>query len=95
MAALEKTDVPIPGGGGGAATDDSYPLNFDTFIPDHDPSLATVLPPFTPGVGAGIYPGARAPSTWLSRDEAFQRALDAMYWTGYWTAVYHVRSISR
>lgn len=25
-----------------------------------------------------------------SVDEAFTRALSAMYWTGYWTAMYHV-----
>ncbi|SJL07799.1 uncharacterized protein ARMOST_11151 [Armillaria ostoyae] len=24
-----------------------------------------------------------------SQDEAFQRAMSAMYWAGYWTAVYH------
>jgi hypothetical protein len=27
----------------------------------------------------------------VGRDEAFQNALNAMYWTGYWTAAYHVR----
>lgn len=26
----------------------------------------------------------------MSADVAFSRALDAMYWCGYWTAVYHV-----
>jgi hypothetical protein len=26
----------------------------------------------------------------VSQDEAFSRALNAMYWGGYWTAVYHV-----
>jgi hypothetical protein len=26
----------------------------------------------------------------VSQDEAFDRALSAMYWGGYWTAVYHV-----
>ncbi|PBK97346.1 hypothetical protein ARMGADRAFT_1009382 [Armillaria gallica] len=25
----------------------------------------------------------------VSQDEAFQRAMSAMYWAGYWTAVYH------
>lgn len=25
----------------------------------------------------------------VSQDEAFSRALNAMYWGGYWTAVYH------
>lgn len=27
----------------------------------------------------------------IGQDEAFSRALNAMYWGGYWTAVYHVR----
>ncbi|KAK0487734.1 hypothetical protein IW261DRAFT_1558783 [Armillaria novae-zelandiae] len=27
----------------------------------------------------------------VSRDEAFERATSAMYWAGYWTAVYHRR----
>ena len=26
----------------------------------------------------------------VSQDEAFSRAMTAMYWSGYWTAVYHV-----
>lgn len=26
----------------------------------------------------------------VNRDEAFNNALSAMYWSGYWTAVYHV-----
>ena len=25
-----------------------------------------------------------------SQDEAFEKALNAMYWSGYWTAIYHV-----
>lgn len=57
---------------------DSMPLNFNTFVPSHDPALpnlaATDIQDF---VG-------------ISQDEAFRNALNAMYWTGYWTAVYHV-----
>ena len=30
----------------------------------------------------------------VSQDEAFSRALNAMYWGGYWTAMYHVRRYS-
>ncbi|KAI0063192.1 hypothetical protein BV25DRAFT_1802829, partial [Artomyces pyxidatus] len=63
--------------------DDSHPINFDTFVPDHDPTLATT-------VDASAYQLAEAPGERVSRDEAFNRALNAMYWTGYWTAVYHV-----
>ena len=37
---------------------------------------------------AGSLPFGAAPP---SADDAFSRALGAMYWCGYWTAVYHVR----
>jgi len=30
------------------------------------------------------------PGSIVNQDEAFTRALRAMYWGGYWTAVYHV-----
>ena len=31
----------------------------------------------------------------VSQDEAFSRAMNAMYWGGYWTAMYHVRAVIR
>ena len=34
--------------------------------------------------------GAKGSAPMASQDEAFSRALNAMYWGGYWTAVYHV-----
>ena len=58
---------------------DSVPLNFNTFVPSHDPALPNLAARDTQNL-AGI-----------SQDEAFQNALNAMYWTGYWTAVCHVR----
>ncbi|KAG0703059.1 hypothetical protein DFH29DRAFT_464174 [Suillus ampliporus] len=67
--------------------EDSAPLDFNTFVPSYDPSLpvsseAPAAPFFVP-----------APSTTMvSRDEAFSRALSAMYWGGYWTAVYHCQN---
>ncbi|KAI9448397.1 ribosome 60S biogenesis N-terminal-domain-containing protein [Lactarius indigo] len=64
--------------------ENSHPLNFDTFVPSHDPSLA-----HAPQLGSepnGISP---VPGEHVSRDEAFNRALGAMYWAGYWTAMYH------
>ncbi|KAI0747815.1 hypothetical protein C8Q80DRAFT_1168632 [Daedaleopsis nitida] len=74
---------------------DSAPLNFDTFVPVHDPSLAaaaTVGPLLTvpamdgmPGASSGVEVAS------VSQDEAFSRAMSAMYWSGYWTAVYHCR----
>jgi len=64
--------------------ENSRPLDFETFVPNHDPGLA---PPSQPAYETyGILP---APGEHISRDEAFNRALGAMYWTGYWTAVYH------
>lgn len=37
-----------------------------------------------------IASGPAASLSTVSQDEAFSRALNAMYWGGYWTAVYHV-----
>ena len=74
---------------------DTAPLDFNTYVPTYDPSLA--------GASAAAATATTAPSaffvpplstTVVSRDEAFQNALSAMYWGGYWTAVYHVRSVS-
>lgn len=64
------------------AANDSQPFNFDTFVPSYDPALN--IPNSLPCSSTdfeleGI----------LSQDEAFNRALSAMYWGGYWTAVYH------
>jgi len=72
-------------------TDDNHqPLNFDTFLPTHDPSLGYSVPnPLSvPGLGTSTLD---LPGSTVSQDEAFSRALGAMYWVGYWTAVYHVR----
>ncbi|KAI5119797.1 hypothetical protein M0805_006594 [Coniferiporia weirii] len=102
--------------------DSSKPLDFDTYMPSHDASLAFASPhdhpipeatrsrlgdittqyasmlPDQPPVplasgsdpaaipvlsGAGVYA--------VGTDEAFSRAVGAMYWCGYWTAVYHMR----
>lgn len=71
----------------GATEGDSTPHNFDTFVPRHDPTLAMAQ------VAAGSDHTAYAlpePGAMVSQDEAFSRALSAMYWSGYWTAVYHV-----
>jgi len=64
--------------------DDSKPFNFDTYVPNHDPSLSANSGPdyaqyYLPNVSGAT----------VSQDEAFERALSAMYWGGYWTAVYH------
>ncbi|TCD62363.1 hypothetical protein EIP91_006972 [Steccherinum ochraceum] len=68
---------------------DSQPLDFNTYIPTHDASLAPPHPPDVPGPDYAQYflPPLQGPM--VSQDEAFQRAMSAMYWGGYWTAVYH------
>ena len=68
------------------AEGDSKPLDFSTYVPTYNPNLesSSELPQSlgTPNV------------TEISQDEAFSRAMNAMYWTGYWSAIYHVRNIS-
>lgn len=74
-------------------TMDSQPLDFDTFVPDHDPSLAPPVLPFSAAQAqdrTGYYL-PDPPGSVVSQDEAFARALDAMYWAGYYSAVYHCR----
>ncbi|KAI0303032.1 hypothetical protein BC826DRAFT_929817 [Russula brevipes] len=63
--------------------EDSRPLDFATFVPDHDPSLAQ------PPLPTSETYGTPASGEHVGRDEAFNLALGAMYWAGYWTAVYH------
>ena len=70
-------------------SENSRPLDFETFVPNHDPSLAQ------PSQAAyETYNIPPAPGEHVGRDEAFNRALGAMYWAGYWTAVYHVSHIT-
>jgi hypothetical protein len=71
--------------------DNSHPLNFDTFIPTHDPSLA---PPYPHGKVPDYsgYSLPEPPGPMVSQDEAFTRAMGAMYWAGYYSAIYHVSS---
>ena len=72
---------------------DSQPINFNTFIPSHDPSLELPQMPTVPDLGSASYQIPGPPETMVSQDEAFTRALGAMYWGGYWTAVYHVSPV--
>jgi hypothetical protein len=73
-----------------AEEEDSAPLDFDTFVPSYDPSLP--VPSEVPAAPESSF-FIPAPSTiMVSRDEAFSRALSAMYWGGYWTAVYHCQN---
>ncbi|KAF9242365.1 hypothetical protein BU15DRAFT_43961 [Melanogaster broomeanus] len=73
----------------GEVEPDTAPLDFQTFVPTHDPSLpissdSAPQPFFVPA----------SSTTMVSQDEAFSNALSAMYWGGYWTAVYHCQSQS-
>ncbi|KAI0327965.1 hypothetical protein GY45DRAFT_1307655 [Cubamyces sp. BRFM 1775] len=71
---------------------DSTPLNFDTFVPSHDPSLAAAgASSAVPAMDGASALGVGAEAATASQDEAFSRAMTAMYWSGYWTAVYHCR----
>ncbi|KAA1475434.1 hypothetical protein DENSPDRAFT_842206 [Dentipellis sp. KUC8613] len=69
-----------------AEAETSQPLDFDTFVPQHDASLAL---PAEPNGLVSEAQLAEVPAGWPSQDEAFSRAMSAMYWSGYWTAVYH------
>ena len=81
---VEETSFKVEGA-------DSAPLNFDTFVPTHDPSLAAAAEfgSSVPMMDGALGSGAEAATA--SQDDAFSRAMTAMYWSGYWTAVYHVR----
>jgi hypothetical protein len=76
-----------------AGNGDSRPLNFDTFMPTHDPSLdapGVPYPQSQPNQQNYSFQFPEPQSSTVSQDDAFTRAMGAMYWTGYWTAVYHV-----
>ena len=76
----------IPPVSEGGAENDSQPINFDTFVSSHNPSLdhlSSLAPPMD-------YPQDTPGAPMVSQDESFSRALNSMYWGGYWTAMYHV-----
>lgn len=79
--------------------ENSKPLDFNTFVPTYDPTLDP-SPPADQDTARALptAPSANYAADFTSgsgqmvtQDEAFQRALSAMYWGGYWTAMYHVR----
>lgn len=75
--------------------ENSNPIQFDNFIPRHDPTLEAGGVSFGESRGTVLSEQELAfdPSnhTGGSIDEAFTRAQAAMYWAGYWTAMYHAR----
>jgi hypothetical protein len=73
--------------------EDSTPLDFDTFVPSHNPLLDLPLPSHASSTpGPDYVSHSLPPVPIVDEDEAFTRALGAMYWGGYWTAVYHVNN---
>jgi len=74
--------------------DNSRPVNFDTFVPHHDPSLfngaSGAALSATQGAMRSVVPPA--PDRQITQDQAFDHAMGAWYWAGYWTGVYHVSS---
>jgi len=88
-SSTKPMDSVMPAASVDGTENDSQPINFDTFVPTHNPSLdqlSSLAPPIdTP-----------SPNNMVSQDEAFSRALNAMYWGGYWTAMYHCqRNLSK
>ncbi|KAK0432749.1 uncharacterized protein EV420DRAFT_1603805 [Desarmillaria tabescens] len=64
--------------------DDSKSIDFKTFVPSHDASLNSGEDLVTDASSSPPQP----PAETVSQDEAFTRAVNAMYWAGYWTAMY-------
>jgi hypothetical protein len=73
---------------------DSTPLDFATFVPTHDPSLAMPSGPSAPSLGAtpsSFWPpfmGNNTPR--VSRDQALQHWMSSMYWAGFYAAAFYV-----
>ncbi|KAJ3998858.1 hypothetical protein F5050DRAFT_1566266 [Lentinula boryana] len=97
-------DISANAGSDAAFESDSKPLDFNTFVPTHDAGLSIPVVPASQTLqegSAGIDFSSHYATTVLSgnpgemvsQDEAFKRALEATYWSGYWTAMYHVRFI--
>jgi hypothetical protein len=70
--------------------ENTQPIDFETFIPMHNPSLEHTVDRGTLLPSQSSVPRFAA----ISRDHAFQQATQAWYWAGYWTAIYHVSFIS-
>ncbi|CUA73655.1 hypothetical protein RSOLAG22IIIB_01189 [Rhizoctonia solani] len=71
-----------------AIVPDSAPIDFNTFVPSHDPTLGVAQTP-----GTGLQPPTNTYDfTKLTKDEIFEKAVSASYWAGYWAAMYHARN---
>ena len=76
----EHVDHPQPDEAG------SQPIDFASFVPTHDASLSAALDMAEQQV-PGLAHTSQLP---ISQDKAFERAVQTSYWSGYWTAIYHV-----
>ncbi|KAG8678818.1 hypothetical protein FRC09_019514, partial [Ceratobasidium sp. 395] len=81
---------------GEEAEPDSVPIDFNSFVPSHDPTLGSntvaTAPALGPYVPTTLTTVASDPTT-LTRDEIFEKAVSASYWAGYWTAMYYASSV--
>ncbi|KAK0504288.1 hypothetical protein EDD18DRAFT_1132788 [Armillaria luteobubalina] len=77
----------------GASEPSILSTNRIRYLPDGDNSKthADEEPASTPLLNVDFEQASHDPSLGpsVSQDEAFERAASAMYWAGYWTAVYH------
>ncbi|KZT42758.1 hypothetical protein SISSUDRAFT_1041007 [Sistotremastrum suecicum HHB10207 ss-3] len=84
----------------GEVEDDSRPIDFDSFVPDHDATLdydegdegeaqnpfSGVPPQPDYSLAFQLVPGPH------TREEVYQKAVAAWYWAGYWNGVYNTMS---
>ena len=93
-ASVEETTVNgVNAGSETTPESDSKPIDFNTFIPTYDATLSVggASGSDLPAHAAAATALSAQPAQTVSQEEAFKRALEATYWSGYWTAVYHVR----
>lgn len=70
--------------------ENSRPVDFETFVPQHDPSLSLHETAADKTTFAQVIPSPPQSLPSISVDQAFQNATGAWYWAGYWTGIYHV-----
>lgn len=67
----------------------SQPFDFASFVPTHDPSLSAAVDTAEEAPLPTLYTTPLTFQPPISQDQAFERAVHASYWSGYWTAIYH------
>ncbi|KAJ3774835.1 hypothetical protein FB446DRAFT_786545 [Lentinula raphanica] len=75
--------------------DDPQPIDGDIPVPIRDAGLSSAetishtVPRGNAVLDSSPHYAVLHPGEKVSQDEAFKRALEATYWSGYWTAIYH------